>query len=94
LPVPSYVKFKNILNPPGFIKKELLNHPEIIPFEGVLGGTMTFLLSDNILILNNKWIYAKFEDGHIGGDMLLEYKVSKDSVVAWEVIDASCPFYE
>ena len=57
----------------------------LIPYEGVLGGTMGFW-RDDFLILNDRWAYAYFEDGHIGGYLLLEYTVVDDQV-SWKVIN-------
>lgn len=94
LRIPEGVKDYNKKNPIGAIKDELRNHKEVIPYEGVLGGTMGFYIPGNILILNDRWIYAEFEDGHIGGAILLKYEISKDSVLTWDVIDAFCPFFD
>lgn len=67
---------------------DLLDRPELIPFDGVLGGTMGFYTPDNIYILSARWVYARFEDGHIGGEMLLEYRIEIDGEISWNVVTA------
>ncbi|TVR51952.1 MAG: hypothetical protein EA426_19575 [Spirochaetaceae bacterium] len=66
----------------------LLANPEIIPFDPVLGGTMGFYDPGNITVLNDRWVYAVFEDGHVAGSMLIEYVGTADGIV-WSVIDAA-----
>ena len=65
---------------------DLTNHSELIPFEGVLGGKMGFYKED-IHVISDKWVLAKFEDGHIGGNMLLSYSI-KNNNISWEVLDS------
>lgn len=65
---------------------DLTKHSELIPYKGVLGGKMGFYKED-IFVISDKWVLAYFEDGHIGGNMLLEYSV-KDENIFWKVIDS------
>lgn len=74
----------NIGDPVKYIKKELEKRKDLIPIEGVLGGTMHF---SKIALLNGKWIYAFFEDGHIGGYLLIKYSVKENRNIKWEVMD-------
>jgi hypothetical protein len=78
---------KGLSDPVEDIITDLRKHNELIPFKGVLGGTMGFYSSEDIMLIS-KWVFAPFEDGHIGGYMLLEYKVSSDGKISWKVIDA------
>jgi len=41
-----------------------------------------------IYVLNNKWVFAYFEDGHYGGQMLLSYDVSDSAGIKWTMIAA------
>lgn len=66
---------QGLADPVSDIKTDLARHPELIPVAGTPGGTMGFYAYDRIWILNGRWAYADFEDGHIGGSMLLEYWV-------------------
>lgn len=70
------------------LKQDLLTRQDLIPFDGVLGGTMGFHTTDNMYLLSERWVFAQFDDGHIAGSMLLEYKVREDGSVAWEVLEA------
>jgi hypothetical protein len=67
---------------------DLMQHSELIPYEGVMGGTMGFYSKKDIHILSSRWVLASFEDGHIGGRMLLEYRVDPGGKIHWRVIVA------
>jgi hypothetical protein len=67
---------------------DLMRHKELIRYKGVMGGTMGFYSKKDIHILTSRWVMASFEDGHIGGHMLLEYAVSPAGEIQWKVISA------
>jgi len=67
---------------------DLLSKPELIPFSGTLGGTMGFYSPENIYVLSDHWVFARFEDGHTGGSMLLEYRLDDAGEIHWEVLQA------
>ncbi|MFW5801414.1 MAG: hypothetical protein ACOCVC_05245 [Spirochaeta sp.] len=71
------------------LKQDLMGKPWIIPYDGVLGGTMGFHTVENIFILSERWVYARFEDGHIAGDMLLEYRIHSTGEIVWEILHSS-----
>ncbi len=70
-------------NPLLEIKDDLKHHPEYIPYDAVLGGTMRL---GKIHILSPRWVFAAFDDGHIGGDMLLEYRIIEGPDISWRVV--------
>lgn len=76
---------KGLEDPPKEIDRSLRGRPELIPYEGVLGGTMQFLY---IFILNDKWAYAMFEDGHISGSAVFEYAVGPGQKISWELVSS------
>jgi len=76
---------KGLSNPIVDIVSDLIKHKELIPYKGVLGGTMDFYERE-VWILNKKWVFAYFEDGHYGGYLLLEYNVTDDGKILWKVI--------
>jgi hypothetical protein len=80
------MKEKGLENPVHDIVSDLQKHRELIPYKGVLGGTMGFYSTEDIWILNNKWVFAEFDDGHIGGFLLLEYQVSNTGKISWKKI--------
>ena len=64
---------------------DLVRHPELIPAEGVLGGTMHFL-PQSIYLLPGQHVWAIAEDGHIAHAILLQYRVHRDTTIHWEVV--------
>jgi hypothetical protein len=74
-------------NPVNDLKSDLMSKPEIIPVDGVLGGTMQIFSNDDIIVLPGRWVYAQFEDGHIVGSVLLEYEI-RDGKVLWTVLNS------
>lgn len=81
------LKEKGLTNPVQDIISDLTNHTELIPYDGVLGGTMRFY-ERYIWVLNQKWVFAYFEDGHINGYLLLEYNVENNGKIKWKRIAA------
>lgn len=47
------------------IVEDLKMHTELIPYKGILGGTMGFYGDNDIHVLTNRWVFAYFQDGHI-----------------------------
>jgi len=74
-------------NPVHDLLADLEKHPELIPFKGVLGGTMFFSASESA-VLSPNWVLGYFEDGHIGGHCLLEYRVQPGGHVFWKRLAA------
>src|SRR5689334_15934335 len=66
------------------IRESLVAHRELIPFPGVLGGTMAIRPNEDIALLTPPYVFAKFDDGHIGGSMLLEYTVTPGPEIHWK----------
>lgn len=79
---------KGLKNPVADLIADLQKHPQLIPHEGVLGGTMAFGFPEKIHILTEHYVLAYFEDGHIGGWMVLEYSVAKGGKISWRVVDS------
>lgn len=67
-----------------YIANDLTKRSDLIPFKPVLGGTMMF---SRVLLLGANWAVASFEDGHIGGYLLLRYQVQSDNTIRWQVLD-------
>ena len=72
---------KGLANPASELRDSLQAHPGLIPYPGVLGGTMRF---DEILLLRPPFAFAEFDDGHIDGAMLVEYEVMGPGRVSWK----------
>jgi hypothetical protein len=77
---------KGLENPVDDLRNNLMKEDVIIKRKGVLGGTMGFYMPEGIHVLNEKWVVAYFEDGHVAGALLLKYEV-KEGSINWEVLD-------
>ncbi|MCJ7827677.1 hypothetical protein MUP65_00835 [Patescibacteria group bacterium] len=82
----NILKDKGFENPVEDIKASLLSHPELIPYEGTLGGTM-YLDPNSFSLLNSAWAIVSYEDGHVGGEMILKYTITENGEITWSVID-------
>lgn len=69
------------------ILKDLVNQSKLIKYDGVFGGRMQFVVEDSKL-LNEKYVFAYFEDGHIAGYALLKYKINDEFKVEWSLVDS------
>ncbi len=78
---------KGLQNPVEDLRDDLVADPGLIITSAVLGGQMGFYLREGIHILNKRWVFAYFEDGHIAGAMLLRYIIDQQGNIEWEVFD-------
>jgi hypothetical protein len=69
------------------LREDLLRRPDLIPFEGTMGGRMQFVPT-GIAVLSPEWIYARFEDGHVGGSCLLAFDVLPSGEISWRRLAA------
>lgn len=67
------------------IRDAALAQGALIPFPPVLGGTMRVV---EARVLNDHWVLTGFEDGHVAGTMLLEYRVTSGGGIAWRRLAA------
>jgi len=72
---------QGLTDPASQLRDSLKAHPELIPYKAVLGGTMSY---DDIVLLRPSFVFAEFEDGDIGGAMLLEYEVLDHGRISWK----------
>ena len=80
------LKRKGLQNPEPDLMNDLnRKQSKLIPREGVVGGKMAIRDSR---ILNDRYALAYYEDGHIGGYMLLKYEVNNGNI-NWTVVDNS-----
>lgn len=68
------------------IKEDLMKNSAIINISGIKGGSFAFYDKSGISVLNERWVIAKFDDGHINGEMVLEYKIMQDRSIKWKKI--------
>ena len=72
-----------LADPAREIAADLVRHPELIPIPAVVGGTMGFRPVVDIRLLGGHWVFARFEDGHIGGSGVFEYEV-RNGRIRWK----------
>lgn len=84
----NYLLENGLSDPINQLKQDLINRIDLIPVEGVFGGTMRIYSPEQIRILPGRYVYAVFEDGHIQGNLILQYEV-KESQISWKIIDSS-----
>ncbi len=65
--------------------EDLKERPELVPEEGVLGGTHYFV-AEEMAVLNDHWVYAVFEDGHVRGAAIFAFEVDADGTIEWEPV--------
>ena len=80
------LKARGLEDPINDLFNDLKNHPELIPKEGVLGGTMRFVPEESRVISPQR-VNAYYEDGHTAGRVLLEYQVDSGNIT-WTVIQS------
>lgn len=80
------LKRRGLGDPIPDLVKDLVAHPEIIPGKtAFVGGRFGFYDVAGIRVLDRHWVLAPFDDGHVGGDLVLEYMVDKGKV-RWRVL--------
>ncbi|MBZ9632563.1 hypothetical protein LB465_17420 [Salegentibacter sp. LM13S] len=70
-------------NPETFIVESLERNQQLIPQKSVLGGTMRFVDTE---ILNERFIWAAYEDGHIAGEAIFIYKLNEADSIDFKLI--------
>jgi hypothetical protein len=81
------LKARGLADPARMLRESLIRRTDLIPFEGVLGGRMQFVPS-GIAVLSPEWVYARFEDGHVGGSCLLAYDILPRGEIVWRRLAA------
>jgi len=77
-----------LADPVAMLRADLMRHPELIPYKGVLGGRMGFYSPGDIVLLNSRWVYARFNDGHIVGFGIFEFSVAPGGRIRWKTVAA------
>ncbi|MCJ7756885.1 MAG: hypothetical protein MUP24_01965 [Gillisia sp.] len=78
---PKY--FDSIQQPEVFILEKLREKQHLIPKKPVLGGTMHFT---EVSYINDHLILAEYEDGHIMGRAIYQYKMDKNGNLIFELL--------
>jgi len=86
---PDWVKYERLglADPETTLKKDLVKRKDLIPWKGIMGGSMAVYSEDLIWFMAPNWCLAYVEDGHIGGYMLLEFEI-QNGEISWNLIGA------
>lgn len=87
----SYSRFEQygIPDPEAYMDSSLRSRPQLIPIKGVLGGTMRFY---KIQLINDRWVYAEYEDGHISGSAIFQYSFNQDGSLQFKPVLQYAPY--
>ncbi|HYF92096.1 MAG TPA: hypothetical protein VD969_07600 [Symbiobacteriaceae bacterium] len=78
-----------LTDPVNQIVTDLAARQDLLPIQGVLGGTMSFHPSDRWVVAKN-WVLADFDDGHILGWGIFKYTVANGKIT-WTRLDWTQP---
>ncbi len=67
------------------LRRDLVAHPELIPYRSTEGGFQFF--PEMAILLPNSWVCAYFEDGMVSGHLLLHYRVMPGGKILWKRLD-------
>lgn len=89
LPVPDWEKMKTKARPDphSLVLESLLAREDLIPWEGIHGGTMKIYDPSLVWFIGPRWCIAWVEDGHIGGYILLRYDPATEKT-QWSLLDS------
>ena len=82
-PVVFTKDFDSLEKPEVYIVEALKRNSRLIPEKSVLGGTMRFVDSE---ILNERFIWAAYEDGHVAGEAIFQYKLNEADSIDFKLI--------
>ena len=78
---------RGLTSPHDDIISDLGSREELMPFRGVFGARPSFYTEVRMYVLNARWAFASFNDGHNIGDRLYSYRVSDDGKISWSILD-------
>lgn len=76
---------KGLSNPVYDLVQDLADRSDLIPAEAFFGGSM-HIITGETYVLTDKWVLAGFEDGHVRGNLWLEYDVDQTGRISWRVL--------
>lgn len=76
---------KGLANPVFDLVQDLASRSDLVPAEAFFGGSM-HIISAETYVLTDRWVLAGFEDGHIRGNLWLEYEVDQGGRISWRVL--------
>ncbi|HDQ39467.1 MAG TPA: hypothetical protein ENN39_00320 [Desulfonatronum sp.] len=76
---------RGLRNPVFDLLQDLASRADLIPADAFFGGTMHIIPGESY-VLTDRWVLAGFEDGHVRGNLWLEYDVGPDGRISWRVL--------
>ncbi len=88
-PQPNWKKLstKTRPEPRSWLIENLLSRQDLIPWEGIYGGTMKIYDPTQVWFVGPRWCLTWVEDGHIGGYMLLRFDTDEGEP-RWHLLDS------
>ena len=84
----AQLKKLGLEDPVAALKADLATQGELLPFEGVLGGRMSFYDKAGMVFLPGGYVYAPGDDGHYLVHAVLRYGVEPGGKIHWKLLDA------
>jgi hypothetical protein len=84
----AQLKKLGLQDPVPALKSDLAANGELLPFPGVLGGTMSFYDKEGMVFLPGGYVYAPGDDGHYLVHAVLRYGVEPGGKIHWKLLDA------
>jgi hypothetical protein len=84
----AQLKKLGLEDPVAALKADLATQGELLPFRGVLGGTMAFYDKAGMVFLPGGYVYAPGDDGHYLVHAVLRYGVEPGGKIHWKLLDA------
>lgn len=81
----DYLKEKGLTDPVRQLTEDLVKRTDLIPYPGVLGGTMAFRPNGDWAFAPG-YVLASFDDGHYGGWAVLHYHVTAGKI-SWSMVE-------
>ena len=78
---------RKIPDPRSWLVESLVSRRDLIPWEGIHGGTMKIYDPSGVWFIGPRWCIAWVEDGHMGGYMLLRFQ-EDDGKPQWQLLDS------
>lgn len=80
------LRAQGLTEPVADLVQALQERSDLIPYPGVLGGTMAFDPPEG-WVISRPWILVSFNDGHVGGRAIYHYTVA-DGKVEFTLVEA------
>ncbi len=80
---------KGLQDPVNDLVQDLMEHNELIPCKGTVGGRPGFYDPNKIAVISKKHVIADYDDGHVEGTIELAFTVLHGTI-SWKVVNSVC----